>query len=129
MSTLTEKMTELQRLAGAVPGWHSCREAWLHDEHPGVAVVGNIDDDGRKSPLMEIDTGDYDRDEDALPLAQYYAAANTQTVLGILARMAQGQALVNAVHKAKGRYHNQLAMCDLYDHFNLPNVRPTKDAK
>ena len=32
--------------------------------------------------------------------------------------------LVKKVHKAKGRYHTQLAMCDLYDACGLPNVRP-----
>lgn len=34
--------------------------------------------------------------------------------------------LVKAVHKAKGRYHSQLAMCDLYDSCGLPNQRPVK---
>ena len=34
--------------------------------------------------------------------------------------------LVKAVHKAKGRYHSQLAMCDLYDACNIPNQRPVK---
>lgn len=49
------------------------------------------------------------------------------------ARRAYGQAcredliaLVQAVHKAKGRYHSQIAMCNLYDACNLPNTRPTK---
>ena len=32
--------------------------------------------------------------------------------------------LVQKVHKAKGRYHSQIAMCDLYDACNLLNVRP-----
>jgi len=35
-------------------------------------------------------------------------------------------ALVQAVHKAKGRYHSQIAMCNLYDACNLPNTRPAK---
>ena len=35
-------------------------------------------------------------------------------------------ALVQAVHKAKGRYHSQIAMCNLYDACNLPNTRPIK---
>lgn len=34
-------------------------------------------------------------------------------------------ALVHKVHKAKGRYHTQLAMCDLCDACGLPNIRPT----
>ena len=37
--------------------------------------------------------------------------------------------LVANVHKAKGRYHNQLAMCALYDAVGLPNVRPISGQK
>ena len=33
---------------------------------------------------------------------------------------------VKRVHEAKGRYHSQIAMCDLYDLCKLPNERPTK---
>lgn len=33
---------------------------------------------------------------------------------------------ITKVYKAKGRYHSQLAMCDLYDLCDLPNERPTK---
>ena len=32
--------------------------------------------------------------------------------------------LVRKVHKAKGRYHTQLSMCDLYDACGFPNFRP-----
>jgi len=33
---------------------------------------------------------------------------------------------VKRVHEAKGRYHSQIAMCDLYDLCKLPNERPMK---
>ena len=33
---------------------------------------------------------------------------------------------VKRVHEAKGRYHSQIAMCDLYDLCKLPNERSTK---
>ena len=33
---------------------------------------------------------------------------------------------VRKVHAAKGRYHSQLAMCDLYNLCDLPNERPMK---
>jgi GTP1/Obg family GTP-binding protein len=39
------------------------------------------------------------------------------------------QAKVASVHKAKGRYHSQLAMCDLYAACGLPNVRPISGGK
>ena len=32
--------------------------------------------------------------------------------------------LIRKVHKAKGRYHTQIAMCDLFDGLGLPNERP-----
>lgn len=32
--------------------------------------------------------------------------------------------LIQRVHGAKGRYHTQLAMCDLFDAVALPNTRP-----
>lgn len=34
---------------------------------------------------------------------------------------------IKRTHSANGRYHSQLAMCDLYDAVGLPNVRPTKE--
>lgn len=33
---------------------------------------------------------------------------------------------VAKLHAAKGRYHTQLAACDLYDLCGLPNERPKK---
>ena len=35
-------------------------------------------------------------------------------------------AAVRKVHAAKGRYHSQLTMCDLYDLCGLKNERPMK---
>ena len=39
------------------------------------------------------------------------------------------KALVQKVHKAKGRHHTQIAMCELYDACGLPNERPDVVAK
>ena len=33
---------------------------------------------------------------------------------------------IRNLHKAKGRYHTQLATCDLFDLVGLPNERPKK---
>ena len=35
--------------------------------------------------------------------------------------------LIRRVHGAKGRYHTQLAMCDLFDAVALPNQRPGQE--
>jgi hypothetical protein len=32
--------------------------------------------------------------------------------------------LIKRLHAAKGRYHNQIAICDLFDAVGLPNKRP-----
>ena len=39
------------------------------------------------------------------------------------------KSLVASVHKARGRYHSQLAMCALYDACGLPNVKPISGQK
>ena len=36
------------------------------------------------------------------------------------------QAAVKRLHAARGRYHTQLAACDLFDLCGLPNERPKK---
>lgn len=38
----------------------------------------------------------------------------------------QLRAAVHKFHAAKGRYHTQLAVCDLFDLCGLPNERPKK---
>lgn len=47
----------------------------------------------------------------------------------LLSLDAENQQLRKAVaklHAARGRYHTQLAACDLYDLVGLPNERPKK---
>ena len=34
------------------------------------------------------------------------------------------EAAIKKTHSAKGRYHSQLAMCELYDLMGLPNIKP-----
>ncbi len=34
--------------------------------------------------------------------------------------------LITQLHRAKGRYHTQIAMCDLFDAVELKNERPAK---
>lgn len=46
-----------------------------------------------------------------------------------LAELAVLKALVVNTHKAKGRYHSQLAMCALYEAVGLPNVKPISGEK
>jgi hypothetical protein len=41
--------------------------------------------------------------------------------------MTELEKAVRKVHAAKGRYHTQLACCDLFDLLGLPNVRPEQE--
>ena len=75
--------TKLRELAQAAEGYGSCKYAWPHDEHDGVAVVGQIHD-SEKYPVAEIDTGQYFANEEAIKLAGFYAAANPATVLALV---------------------------------------------
>jgi len=56
-------------------------------------------------------------------------AANVDCMAWYESIKAEHEALRKAVvklHAAKGRYHTQLAACDLYDLLGLKNERPTK---
>lgn len=81
---------------------------------------------GTLPPLPEPDVCWVDG-EDKYGYATYDDAhsAKQMTEYGQLCR-ADLISLIAAVHKAKGRYHSQLAMCDLYDAVGLANTRPEK---
>lgn len=59
-------------------------------------------------------------DEGAQPLF------DVQAVHGLAIELASLQAAIRKLHAAKGRYHTQLACCDLFDLVGLPNERPKK---
>lgn len=88
------------------------------------SVVEDVDHDDAATICRDTETCD----------ALYIAACNPEAMTAVLAHIdAQAaeierlQAAINRTHTAKGRYHTQLAMCDLYDAVGLPNTRPMKD--
>lgn len=93
---MTIDTQQLRELAQAIIGWENCRDAWPHEEHDGIAVVGNIDDDGNKYPVVEIDAGQYFADADASRLAAFYAAANPSAVLALLDEVDNNRKAMNA---------------------------------
>ena len=125
--------TNLRKLAQDAEGYGSCKYAWPHDEHDGVAVVGQIHD-GEKYPVAEIDTGQYFANEEAIKLAEFYAAASPATVLQLLdevdrmrsdiegaaecvanqsqkiARLLEIEKAARNLQKAKGRHNTEIAM-------------------
>lgn len=48
--------------------------------------------------------------------------AYSLTVSNLTAELERLKALIIKTHAAKGRYHSQLAWCDLYDAVGLPNI-------
>ena len=53
-------------------------------------------------------------------------ATSPDVVLALLDENERLQSLVRKLHAAKGRYHTQLACCDLFDAVGLKNERPVK---
>lgn len=75
-------------------GWEKTTDAW---EGEAVAFVGHINHDTESSyPVMVIDTEQYDQPEDAIKLAQFYAAANPVKVFELISEIAtlKGEAKV-----------------------------------
>lgn len=80
------ELQELKALAEAVKGWGNCTSAWLdHSEDEPAAVVGHINDDGETYPVATVDCAQYYADADSLKLAKFYAAANPEMVLRMIA--------------------------------------------
>ena len=56
--------------------------------------------------------------------------ARLQDALGCIRKLSaervKVRAAINRLHAAKGRYHTQIAICDLFDLVGLKNERPTK---
>ena len=76
-----------------------------------------------------------DKQPEALRLANQLDAAKAPITTGWAAAAelrrlhTENEAMRTAIkklHAAKGRYHTQLAACDLYDLLGLKNERPTK---
>jgi hypothetical protein len=80
------ELQALKALAEAVKGWSNCDQAWLdHSEDIAAAVVGHISEDGETYPVAVIDCDQYYAAGDSLKLARFYAAANPEMVLRLIA--------------------------------------------
>lgn len=80
------ELQELKALAAAVKDWGNYTDAWLdQSEDEPAAVVGHIDDDGNTYPVATVDCDQYYAAADSLKLAKFYAAANPEMVLRMIA--------------------------------------------
>lgn len=89
--------SELKRLAKSMKGWDKMSECWPCDENGPDWHVGRLDEDDNRWPLLTVDSEQYDQEQDAPMIAQYYAAANPAAVLALIAE-------VEALRKDAERY-------------------------
>lgn len=87
---------DLKKLAEGMKGWDRMAECWPCDENGPDWQVGRLDEDDNRWPLMTVDTEQYDQEQDAPKIAQYYAAANPKAILELIA---QRDALVGAMNE------------------------------
>lgn len=86
---MTVDKVKLKALAEGMKGWDKMTECWPSDENGPDWQVGRLDEDDNRWPLLTVDTEQYDQEQDAPKIAQYYAAANPVAVLALLAEIDQ----------------------------------------
>ena len=67
-----------------------------------------------------------DEDGDEIKELQRRLNVAQECIRTLLAKQSKLRDAVKRLHAAKGRYHTQLAYCDLFDMVGLKNERPTK---
>ena len=67
-----------------------------------------------------------DEDGDKIKELQRRLSDAQECIRTLLAERSKLRDSVKRLHAAKGRYHTQLAICDLFDLVGLKNERPTK---
>ena len=78
---------ELKRLAKSMKWWDKMSKCWPCDENGPDWQVGRLDEDDNRWPLLTVDSEQYDQEQDAPMIAQYYAAANPAAVLALIAEI------------------------------------------
>jgi len=92
---IEQGINKLKTLAVEVMQWSNCNKAWLdQSKDEPDAVVGHIDDDGNCYPVATIDCDQYYAGQDSMKLARFYAAANPETVLRMIAMIDDAQKLL-----------------------------------
>lgn len=67
-----------------------------------------------------------DEDGDKIKVLQERLQDALECIRNLSAERVNVRAAVHRLHAAKGRYHTQIAACDLFDLVGLKNERPTK---
>jgi hypothetical protein len=111
---MTVDKVKLKALAEGMKGWDKMTECWPCDENGPDWQVGRLDEEDDRWPLLTIDTEQYDQEQDAPKIAQYYAAANPAAVLALLAEIeqlkAENEALAEKYEAARDRKNSITAL-------------------
>ena len=67
-----------------------------------------------------------DEDGDKIKELQERLQDALECIRKLSAESVNVRAAINRLHAAKGRYHTQIACCDLFDLFDLKTERPKK---
>ena len=67
-----------------------------------------------------------DEDGEEIKELQWRLNAAQECIRTLLAKQSKLREAVERLHAAKGRYHTQIACCDLFDLVGLKNERPKK---
>lgn len=111
---MTVDKATLKALAEGMKGWDKMTECWPCDENGPDWQVGRLDEDENRWPLLTIDTEQYDQEQDAPKIAQYYAAANPAAVLSLLAEIDQLKAERDKVTERKVLHHQVDTLAEWY---------------
>lgn len=106
--TIEIDKSRLKALAEATKGWDYMNECWPEEAADGEDAtknwcVGPVTEDGDKSQVLTVNTAQWDADDDAQKLAEYYAAANAPTILSLLAEIDQLKADNEALRQGAER--------------------------
>jgi hypothetical protein len=95
-----EEIQSLKALAEEVKQWGNCNQAWIdNSEDAPAAVVGHIDEDGNCYPVVTIDCDQYYAAQDSIKLARFYASANPEDVLALIAESAALRAAIEEAER------------------------------
>lgn len=76
--------------------------------------------------MSALSAAAHDEDGDRIKELQDRLNAAQECIRTLLAERSKLRDAVKRLHAAKGRYHTQIAACDLFDLFDLKNERPKK---
>ena len=102
---------KLKALAEATKGWDYMTGCWPEEVEDGKEATGNwcvgqVNEDDDKSQVLTVNTAQWDAEDGAQKLAEYYAAANAPAILALLA---ENKSLIELLREMTCAYHTALS--------------------